>query len=50
MVEVSKEFYCHLCDYKTTNCTNWLKHVKTQKHLQKNQRFFCKYYFIKKNL
>ncbi len=26
------EYYCHFCDYKTTSCTNWLKHVKTQKH------------------
>jgi len=34
MEEVKKDFYCHLCEYKTSNCTNWLKHVKTQKHLR----------------
>ena len=35
MTEIKKdEFYCHLCDYRTSICTNWLKHVKTQKHLR----------------
>jgi hypothetical protein len=35
MDEVKKEaFYCHLCEYKSSNCTNWLKHVRTQKHLR----------------
>ena len=28
------DFYCNLCEYKTSNCTFWLKHLNTQKHLR----------------
>ena len=35
MTEEKKEnFHCHFCNYNTLNCTFWLKHLKTQKHLR----------------
>jgi len=35
MTEVKKkEFYYHLCNYRSSNCTNWLKHIDTKKHLR----------------
>jgi hypothetical protein len=27
-----EEFYCHLCNYKTKNITNWFRHNETKKH------------------
>jgi len=32
-----KEFYCYLCDYKTTISTDWLKHIKSKKHERSGQ-------------
>lgn len=38
MTEIKKnEFNCHFCDYKTSNCSFWLKHLKTQKHLREGK-------------
>ncbi len=27
-----KEFYCYLCDYRTTMSADWLKHIRSKKH------------------
>jgi len=27
-----KEFFCHLCNYKTHNCNEWIKHNECKKH------------------
>ena len=27
-----KEFYCYLCEYKTTISNDWIKHIKSKKH------------------
>lgn len=32
MEENTSEFICQLCNYKTTNNTNWFRHIETNKH------------------
>jgi len=27
------DFYCYLCKYGTSKCTDWIKHQKTKRHL-----------------
>jgi hypothetical protein len=27
-----EEFYCHLCNFRTKNITNWFRHNETNKH------------------
>ncbi len=32
----SNKFFCKHCDYTTSKKCNWLKHVKTKKHIKKS--------------
>jgi len=48
----SNSYYCKCCDYISSKKCNWLKHIKTKKHLEKchlalanNVKKVAKYYF-----
>ncbi len=30
--KTKKDFFCHLCNYKTSNCNEWIKHNECNKH------------------
>ena len=32
MEKTNKEYYCYLCNYKTFRCSDWCKHINSQKH------------------
>ncbi len=32
MEEKKREFYCHLCNFKTKSSSDWIKHIGSQKH------------------
>ena len=32
MEKTNKEYFCYLCNYKTIRCSDWCKHINSQKH------------------
>jgi len=48
MEKTNKEYFCYLCNYKTTRCSDWCKHINSQKHKRDGQKKttkcdFCDY-------
>jgi hypothetical protein len=38
MEKTNKEYYCYLCNYKTIRCSDWCKHINSQKHKRDGQK------------
>jgi len=39
MTDQNKRVYsCFMCEYKTTKCTDWIKHQQTKKHLRNGKK------------
>ena len=38
MEKTNKEYFCFLCDYKTSRCSDWCKHINSQKHQRDGQK------------
>ena len=38
MEKINKEYFCYLCNYKTTRCSDWCKHINSQKHKRDGQK------------
>ena len=38
MEKTNKEYFCYLCNYKTIHCSDWCKHINSQKHKKDGQK------------
>jgi hypothetical protein len=38
MTDNNKEIFCKLCNYKTMKTSDWMKHIKSQKHERKGEK------------
>ena len=38
MEKTNKEYFCYLCNYTTIHCSDWCKHINSQKHKRGGQK------------
>lgn len=41
-MEENSKFICDVCHYKTNRPTEWIKHIKSQKHLRRGEKKITK--------